>query len=348
MFGCEADIRDYWPRQPHWAAPSGETCDRQRSTVLVVSGELVPIWLQGIGSMAQAGLVGAQLWIAVHTQQAGAALEWGAVVEELSDLEPDEIALVIEQSPVIAEVVGRAGAQAAISASEQKRLVLAKVVAAVLRGDVDDAELDAIRLLTRTLDALDEPHLSLLARMLLPRAGRGQLAGTALEGAWTISDLSEEWPEADDLVKPLVHTLEAHGLVDDVGVGTWDAVPSYSLNSYGMRLLRFLPDVSSIELERAHLTARPGRRPGELVVKNLGPGEARELRLVSSTRPDRTPVGLSERDDINGAVLPADGELTIDHWTPDRPTDDTGYLVGISWIDAAGAQSSLLELRRPK
>lgn len=311
-----------------------------------VSGELVPIWLQGIGTMAQAGIVGAQLWVAVQTQQAQVALDWGALVESLSELEGGEIARMIEASPVVGEIVGRAGAQAAMTASEQKRHLLAKVVAAVLRGDADDAELDGTRLLTRTIEALDEPHLSLLARMLLPRPGHGQLAGTVLEGAWTHDDLVREWPAARALVRPLVNALETQGLVDNVGASTYDALPAFTVSSYGMRLLRHLPNIDPIDLERAHLAVRAGDRRGEIHVRNLGPGEARNFRLVSSMNPSRIPVGMPERDDINGAVLPPNAVLTIEHWTPDRPADDTGYLVGLAWSDAGGDQSAVLELRR--
>jgi hypothetical protein len=304
--------------------------------------------MQGIGTMAQAGVAGVQLWVAVHTQQAHLALDWAALVESLSELDEGEIARMIEANPVVGEIVGRAGTQAATTGSEHKRELLARVVAAVLRGDIDDAELDPTRLLTRTLEAVDEPHLSHLARMLHPRAGHGQLAGTVLEGAWTYDDLVREWPPARDLVRPLVNALDTQGLVDNVGAGTWDATPAFTISSYGMRLLRHLPGIDPVDLERAHLAVRAGDRRGEIHIANLGPGEARDFRLVSSTRPDRTPVGMSERDDINGAVIPPSGVLTIEHWTPDRPPDDTGYLVGLEWADAAGPQAALLELRRPK
>lgn len=313
-----------------------------------MSGDLVPIWLQGIGTMAQAGIVGAQLWVALQTQQAQVALDWAALVESLSAIEGDDLARLIEASPVVAEIVGRAGAQAALTASEQKRLLLAKVVAAVLRGEADDAELDGTRLLTRTIEALDEPHLSLLARMLLPRPGHGQLAGTVLEGAWTHDDLVREWPAANELVRPLVNALETQGLVDNVGAGTYDGRPAFTVNSYGMRLLRYLPSVNPVDLERAHLAVRAGDRRGEIHVTNLGPGEARNFRLASSMTPNRIPVGMPNREDVNGAVLPPNAVLTIEHWTPDRPADDTGYLVGLAWSDASGDQTAVLELRRPK
>jgi hypothetical protein len=50
-------------------------------------------------------------------------------------LEPDELRRTVEDHPLIAEVVGIAAEEAARSASDDKRYLLAQVVAAALRGD---------------------------------------------------------------------------------------------------------------------------------------------------------------------------------------------------------------------
>jgi hypothetical protein len=71
-------------------------------------------------------------------------------------------------SPALAELVALAWEEAARTASEDKRRLLAKVVAAALRGD-SDALVDATEFLLRTVIALDPAHVALLVVIATPQ-----------------------------------------------------------------------------------------------------------------------------------------------------------------------------------
>jgi hypothetical protein len=88
----------------------------------------VPEWIQGA---AEAGA----LYLAVRGRRQQQALDWAKTLKELSGLDDQQLRHVVEDNPVIAEIVGRAWEAAAETASQDKRRLLAKVAAAAIRGD---------------------------------------------------------------------------------------------------------------------------------------------------------------------------------------------------------------------
>jgi hypothetical protein len=83
----------------------------------------------------------------------------GQDLKELSGLSDEELRRLVEDNPVVAEIVGRAWEAAAESASQDKRRLLAKVAAAAIRGDAT-AQVDELQFLLRTVTELDPPPTS--------------------------------------------------------------------------------------------------------------------------------------------------------------------------------------------
>ena len=81
------------------------------------------------------------------------------LVEAASGMAADEVLRKVEENPEVEEVVTRAIEGAAITAHDEKRELLARVVAA---GLLDDALVDETLLLVRTIDNIDPPHIRAL------------------------------------------------------------------------------------------------------------------------------------------------------------------------------------------
>jgi hypothetical protein len=187
----------------------------------------VPEWLQGI-----AGAAGVYAAAQQHRQQQ--ALDWARELEVLAGLRPEELRQVVEDNPVIAELVWTAWQAGADTASDDKRRLLAKVAAAALRGDAD-AKIDDLQLLLRTVMDMDPIHITLLVLIgqleltdpkasdpIDQRAGRDEL-----EGAWSGD------PE---LLDPALSALTQAGVVHSV-LDFNGAARGWKLTPYGRRFL---------------------------------------------------------------------------------------------------------------
>jgi hypothetical protein len=194
----------------------------------------VPAWVQGA---AEAGA----LYMAVRGRRQKQAIDWARILKELSGLSDEEFRRAIEDHPVIAELVGRAWEAAAETASEDKRRLLAKVVAATLRGD-SDALVDDAPFLLRTVVALEPAHVALLVVIATPR-----LDETRSANPWEVDrkEMMLRWKAPEYLLHPALAALEREGLVDGKrglggGVGHW------TLHPYGTRFFQFLKEAGEV------------------------------------------------------------------------------------------------------
>jgi hypothetical protein len=152
--------------------------------------------------------------------------------------------LRLTASPQLGEVFNRLWTTATVSATEAKRGLLAQIAVAALNGMGDDALLDELLVLADTTENLQPYHVELLARMARPRPGAGQMANQLIMGGWSLAELQRVHPEAGTLLAPLLGALESFWLVENVGTGTYDNTPSWSVTEYGQRLLTFLASVA--------------------------------------------------------------------------------------------------------
>jgi hypothetical protein len=292
----------------------------------------LPVWAQASSAVAQAGVAAGQLLLGIRLQREKAASEWAQQVQDLSGHSEEELSRILSEDPLVTQIVSGAWEAAARTASASKRLTLARIVAAVFDGDIDDADLDPIPLLLKAVEALDEPHIRLLAIIAMPHAGAGDLRGTLSEGSWTLNDLQRKWTGAGDLIEPLLSALEREGLVHDVGSRTYDGESSWDIRTFGRRLIRFLPDITQDQLSTAELVAV--QLPPEFIaIRNLGPAKAQDVRIIYVRRRDGATTVLPHFQPL---TLPPGATWRMDAWPPEIAPDHGPYRVCLGWYDDQG------------
>ena len=218
------------------------------------------------------------------------------------ELAGDAIMEVLDSEDLFREIYER-GAEAAVrSSKEAKRRLLGRVVAAALDG-TGFARPDEAVVLIRTLDALEPLDLQLLVRLAQPIPGSTHFAGGQMEGYFTIEDIRQSWSDLDDTLEPTLAVLVREGLLQDVQGA--DGYRAYAPSGYGRRVLHFLaPDeLGTLNLEAAALACRleGNWRTDEtltLVIRNLGPGVARAVR-VRATLDGSNVLGPASRTTFN-------------------------------------------------
>ncbi len=178
--------------------------------------------------------------VGYHRQQQEIA--WVELLrDELADLEPLELRRVAED-PAVAELVGRAGEAATRTASDGKRRLYAKLIAAALKGDAAALDIQALPALERTLTSLEQEHIALLAIIASPD-GKERKSGRPLEGqvdgAVKREEIEDRWQGAADLIDPAIAALEGARVVDR-HLGYNGPTHSWTLNRYGRRFLDFV------------------------------------------------------------------------------------------------------------
>jgi hypothetical protein len=214
----------------------------------------VPIQWGDVGTWIGTGAGIAALFRGLGKRQQVQFQGWAEMLEELTDLEPDELRRTVEDNPVIAEVVGIAAEEAARTATDDKRYLLAQVVAAALRGDATPGQVDALLYLTRTVAALDPADLTLLVIIGTTSDGSPRPKDDFIikdedqqvEDTYTRpvdvrnKELVDRWPGPRDLLHPALASLEDAGVIEPRmmfiggGAGTW------ALSGYGELFLRHL------------------------------------------------------------------------------------------------------------
>jgi hypothetical protein len=182
------------------------------------------------------------VYMAVRDHRERQEVAWVELLqEELSSLQPDELRRVAED-PAVAELVGRAWQAALRTASDGKRRLYARVVAAAMRGDAATPNIQPLAALERTLTSLEQEHIALLAIIASPD-GKARKSGAALEGqvdgAAKREEIEDRWQGAADLIDPAIAALEGARVVDR-HLGYNGPTHSWTLNRYGRRFLDFV------------------------------------------------------------------------------------------------------------
>lgn len=293
------------------------------------------MWVGAGGAVGQALAAAGQLYFGVRAARQDAAAEFTRLLTEMLDLSAEEMAELLGHDR-LAELVGYAWEAAARTGSEEKRWILARIAAAGLRGEVDDAEIDPLPLLVRTVETLDGPHIRLLVLIATPRPGTGQLRGTALEGFLAVDDLEGLWPGAAGLVKPMLAVLERENLVEDRAVGTWDYRPAYRITAYGRRFLRYLPGEPLSELQQAHLTVSMPSTT-EIMIRNVGLAVAEAVTVPEPKGVDAVSENMGGKRPEPFDLPPGeDRRIAVRAPTSSHPLP---YHMTITWRDGRGQSS---------
>lgn len=255
---------------------------------LPVSYGDVPSWIAagtGLAAFAQS----------FRTQRQQRVIETAIRIQEQSGLGDTDLAAAIEGNPFLGELFEDGFEAAMRSAAQEKRRLLANVLVAALAGE--DARLDELQILLRTISAIEPYHLVLLVRIGIPRPGDGHWSGTRLEGSWHVDELRGTTAnDQQDLLGPMLSTLAGEALVHDAALGTFGyGQPAWALSQYGRRLLAFLPGsgINVPDVNRAQVTMRYEEGdPPTLVVRNLGFGRATIAEVEIPRRHDGQPLIL--------------------------------------------------------
>jgi hypothetical protein len=223
----------------------------------------VPTWISAVTGTA--GGVAAVFRILSKRQEAQAGTFF-TMLDELADLESEDVRHLVEDNPVVAEILGRAAEEAARTASDHKRYLLAQVAAAALRGDATPGQINALLYLERTVIALDPADLTLLVVIGTTSEGKPRLEGEQVSRA----EMQARWPSPPDLLDPALAMLEQQGLIE--GVSVYDGGTStYRLRPYSQQFLR-------------HLLTDLGGWPPHRQLESQGGWAGRPARSGSATR----------------------------------------------------------------
>lgn len=243
----------------------------------------LPVWIQPALQTGHLALSAGALYLGIQNARGNAAVSWATVLEDVSGLTPDELRSVVEEFPMIAELVGMAWESAARTAGEDKRTMLAKAVAAAIRSPANEA-VEPYPHLVRTIALIETSEVKLLTLLAQPAPNSGRHAYTRLDGAMTEEDLAKLWPGARELLTPMLAALAREGLIRDAAVGTFGySEPAWRVTQYGLRLLRFLPrDSGWLDSAQVSVVLQSDT---ELTVLNLGPGTAHTITLSAVSPP---------------------------------------------------------------
>lgn len=138
-------------------------------------------------------------------------LSWHQELEELWRAVSDErIAALLEHAQRVAET----------ARSDDKVKLAAKIVASVLRGESSDERVETANVLLQLMQPLEAHHLEVFTVIGSPRQGEGQLAGQAVIGGWTMTDLQDRLAHIRNLVPVIVAALTSAGLIIDSGAAS--------------------------------------------------------------------------------------------------------------------------------
>jgi hypothetical protein len=208
-----------------------------------------PVQWGDVGTWLGTGAGIAALFRGLGNRQQAQFLGWAEMLEELTDLEPEELRRTVEGNPVIAEIVGIAAEEAARTASDNKRYLLAQVVAAAMRGDSTTGQVDALLYLARTVAELDPADLTLLIIIGTTAEGQPRPIEPLEKGDGEIKDyrvtvpreeLAARWPAASELLDPALASLERAGVTERRNPTFYGGDVGWALNGYGELFLGHL------------------------------------------------------------------------------------------------------------
>ena len=271
-------------------------------------------------------------------------------LERESGRSGEALLALMEREDLYSEIVERGIEAAARSSSASKRQLLARVVASALAG-TGHASPDPQLLLVKTVDAIEPVHVQLLVLLSCPVLGEGDFAGTQWEGRYTENDIANKWPDLKGLVRPILAVLDREGLVETAGQGIYDTIgDNFAPSPWGRLLLSFLTEdeLDGALLGAAAITCRYRTEPSPVVVvRNLGPGRATNVRVSIPSADGRSILGRAQGQ--APPVLPFEldplMERDIDVETPTL-TSGPPYDVHLTWEDVRGTNGTVATVRR--
>jgi len=207
----------------------------------------VPAWI-GAGTGLAALLRG------LGQREQAQVSDWGEMLDQLASLEPEDLGRIVNENPAVAEVVGLASEEAARTASDRKRYLLAQVAAAALRGDATPPEIEALQYLTRTVIALSPSDLTLMVAIGTTVDGDPRpteqftVQGNDQEDAETytrsvtvsIREVAARWPGPRELLNPALASLEQAGVIERRNAFLGGGVAGWAISDYGNLFLQHL------------------------------------------------------------------------------------------------------------
>jgi hypothetical protein len=205
-------------------------------------------------------------------------------IEENSEQSADVLMDLMEREDLFSEIVERGLEAASRSASERKRQLLGRVVAAAFSGD-GLAKPEIYNLLVKSIDAIESAHVQMLVILATPRPSDGELAGTGAEGFSTKADVLRRWPDVGVSYDPVLAALTKEGLIQEQSL--YAGRPSHAASAYGLMLVNYVApaDLDGENLGAAALVARiETQTDPSIVVRNIGPGRASQLSVTAKSQ----------------------------------------------------------------
>lgn len=246
-------------------------------------------------------------------------------IDDLVDVNDQEVADRIRRNPELGALLLQALEESAKAKTDEKVVILARVVASALKSD--DARVDEVAVFLRTAAALEPIDIRLLVTIATPRPDLH--SDLPIVGAKTSEVIAASLqPDQAPLLSPILGVLSREGLIEDAALGTFDYEPAWRASPYGFRFLTFLP-IAPKEWNHAVVVA-VATRGGSLIVRNLGFADAIVTAVTATS--DSTLLSQPLRAPIE---MPAGRVASI----PMDTTVGPNQLITItaSWTDDDGA-----------
>lgn len=171
------------------------------------------------------------------------ALELAAVEANLTSEQLLERILADERLLELAAAVIAAAAETALDAK------IRALGQALARGTLatDDAMIDTERFIVGTLAVLDASHVRVLGQINQRYDDYGEEFGPdggRLAYGWTLEALSEYLSWLTPVLRPVLGTLTANGLIRDTAIGALEYRPRWVVTEYGEQVLRMLEEAA--------------------------------------------------------------------------------------------------------
>jgi hypothetical protein len=159
-----------------------------------------------------------------------------------SNLTPEQLLKSILGDERLLDLAAAVIAAAAETALNAKSRALGQALA---HGTLatDDAMIDAERFTVDTLAALDAPHVRVLGQINQRYDDYGDEVGPdGVQRAygWTLEALTKHLAALAPVLRPVLGTLDANGLIRDTAIGTTDYRARWVVTEYGEQVLRML------------------------------------------------------------------------------------------------------------
>jgi hypothetical protein len=178
---------------------------------------------------------------AIGRRRLAHACEVVEIAADVNDVDVESFLHTVLRDDAHQEFVARCIAVAQDASLRGKRIALARSLAQAAAGD--DAVLDDEFLFLRAVADLDAPHIRILHRLDMTRAGTGPMEGHLLRDGWRNATLAEHEPGLADALPALLRTVEIHSLVvRDNTYSRLEDDPMWRITDRGKAMLARLSD----------------------------------------------------------------------------------------------------------